>query len=193
MPRMKPEHRKQELLEIAFRQFMQQGYEKTSIRSIVGEANGEIGMFYHHFSSKEAIFSEVLEQYNTRYVEDLRQIINKGKAEAFWELIEHILSHLESSLEEYRSMNSGSANREVLTMLHQKTLLSLKPIFSELLLDYTRRGEISPPNTDMDLLTDFLLSGISAVLHNSAEISKAAKKAALMEFLLNLLGARHVR
>jgi AcrR family transcriptional regulator len=43
MARMKPELRKQELLEIAFRQFLQQGYEKHSIRSIVGEADGEIG------------------------------------------------------------------------------------------------------------------------------------------------------
>lgn len=66
---MQPELRKQELVRIALRQFLQQGYEKTSVRSIVKEANGEIGMFYHHFASKEEIFEAVLEQYNIAYIE----------------------------------------------------------------------------------------------------------------------------
>ena len=55
MSRKQSEMRKQELINIAMRQFIMQGYDKTSIRSIVGEAEGEIGMFYHHFASKEEI------------------------------------------------------------------------------------------------------------------------------------------
>ena len=45
MVRKQPEIRRQELLQIATRQFISQGYDKTSIRSIVGEVGGEIGMF----------------------------------------------------------------------------------------------------------------------------------------------------
>lgn len=187
MARMKPELRKQELLEIAFRQFLQQGYEKTSIRSIVGEADGEIGMFYHHFSSKEEIFTEVLEQYNAGYVEELRQIINKESRVSFGELMERILSHLEGSLAEYRSMNSGSANKEVLALLHQKTLISLKPIFCGILHEYAGRGEISPPETDVGLLTDFMLSGISAVLHNDSEKSMSEKRGTIRKLIIKLL------
>ncbi|MBA1336213.1 MAG: Transcriptional regulator, AcrR family [Firmicutes bacterium] len=185
---MQPELRKQELIEIAFRQFLQQGYEKTSIRSIVGEANGEIGMFYHHFASKEEIFKTVLEQYNIAYVKKIEHIISERKESSFWDLLEHILSDLESSLREYANMNQGAANTQVLMMLHQNTLISLRPIFCELIDDYIRRGEISPPETDTGLLTDFLLFGVSAVVHDNGEKSTEAKKEAIKALLCRLLG-----
>ena len=123
MARMQPELRKQELLEIAFRQFLRQGYEKTSIRSIVGEVNGEVGMFYHHFASKEEIFNAVLEQYNLTYIGKIGRIISEGKGSTFWELLERIFLDLEYSLDEYAGMNRGAANTQILTMLHQNTLL----------------------------------------------------------------------
>lgn len=188
MARMQPELRKQELIEIAFRQFLQQGYEKTSIRSIVGEANGEIGMFYHHFDSKEEVFKAVLEQYNIVYVGKIENIIREGKESSFWDLLEHILSDLESSLDEYAIMNHGAANTQVLMMLHQNTLISLRPIFCELIHDFIRRGEISPPKTDIGLFTDFLLFGISAVVHDNGEKSIETKKEAIKALLCRLLG-----
>jgi len=193
MSRMKQELRKQELLDIAFRQFLRQGYEKTSIRSIVGEANGEIGMFYHYFSSKEEIFAAVLEQYNIAYVEKIKETIRKGREGSFWLLVENILSDLEDSLAEYAGMNSGASDQEVLAKLHHKTLVSLKPVFSELIREYKNRGEISPPNIDLGSLTDFLLYGISALIHNSnedikSEESKTARREAIKELILRLLG-----
>lgn len=188
MARMKPELRKQELIKIAFQQFLQQGYEKTSVRSIVGAANGEIGMFYHHFASKEDIFKAVLEQYNTAYVGKIEHIISEKKDSAFLDLLEHILLDLEGSLGEYANMNRGAVNTQVLMALHRNTLLSLKPIFYELLRDYIRRGEIPPPKTDTGLLTDFLLFGISAVIHDEGEKSIEAKKEAVKVLSCSLLG-----
>lgn len=188
MARMQPELRKQELVRIALRQFLQQGYEKTSVRSIVKEANGEIGMFYHHFASKEEIFEAVLEQYNIAYIEKIRQIINEGKGLSFWDLLEHIFPYMESSLDEYSKMNHGAANTQVLMMLHQKTLMSLRPIFCELIHDYIQCGEILPPKTETGLLTDFLLFGISAVIHYNRENDSEGKKEALKALIYRLLG-----
>lgn len=188
MARMQPELRKQELVEIAFRQFLQQGYEKTSIRSIVGEANGETGMFYHHFASKEEIFNAVLEHYNIAYIGKIKHIISERKESSFWDLLELILSDLECSLDEYAKMNYGAANTQVLMMLHQNTLISLRPIFCELINDYIRRGEISPPKTETGLLADFLLYGTSAVIHNNGENNSEGKKEAIKALLCRLLG-----
>lgn len=188
MARMQPELRKQELVGIAFRQFLQQGYEKTSIRSIVGEANGEIGMFYHHFSSKEEIFNTVLENYNIAYIEKMKYIISEGKESPFLDLLELILSDLECSLDEYIKMNHGAANTQVLMMLHQNTLISLRPIFCELIHDYIRRGEISPPKAETGLLADFLLFGTSAVVHDNGESNTEKKKEAVKALLCRLLG-----
>lgn len=188
MARMKPELRKQELIEIALQQFLQRGYEKTSIRSIVREAKGEIGMFYHHFASKEEIFEAVLEQYNITYIGKIKHIISEGKELSFWDLLELIFSHMESSLDEYIKMNHGAANTQVLIMLHQKTLISLRPIFCKLIHDYIQRGEILPPKTETGLLTDFLLFGISAVIHNNRENDSEEKKEALKALIYRLLG-----
>ena len=188
MARMRPELRKQELVEIALRQFLQQGYEKTSIRSIVGEANGEIGMFYHHFASKEEIFNAVLEQYNIAYIGKIKHIINEGKELPFWDLLELIFSYMENSLVEYTKINHGAANKQVLMLLHQKTLISLRPIFCKLIHDYIQRGEILPPKTETGLLTDFLLFGISAVIHYNRENDSEGKKEALKALIYRLLG-----
>lgn len=165
MGRMKPEIRRQELLDIAFQQFIEKGYEKTSIRSIVGEAKGEIGMFYHHFSSKEEIFHEVLEQYNQKYVQKFEKLINSSKTVSFWEVIELILKELEHSLLEYSEMNKGIADKSVLHKLHQNTLILLQPILCELVRDYINRGEISPPITDVEELAYFITFGISSIIH----------------------------
>jgi len=188
MARMQPELRKQELIEIALRQFLQQGYEKTSIRSIVGEANGEIGMFYHYFASKEEIFKEALEQYNIAYIAKIKHIISEGKGLSFWDLMELIFSNMESSLDEYTKMNHGAVNTQVLMMLHQETLISLRPIFCKLINDYIQRGEILPPKAETGLLTDFLLFGISAVIHYNRENDSEEKKEALKVLIYRLLG-----
>ena len=187
MVRMQSDMRKQELMEIAFRQFLQQGYEKTSIRSIVGEAKGEIGMFYHHFASKEEIFKAVLEQYNAAYISNLESLIKKGREGTFFDLLERILSDLEGSLYEYKNMHCGKVNKQMLTILHENTLIALQPIFCDLIHEYIHRGEISPPEIEIGLLTDFLLFGISAVIHDQREKSIKAKEKAIKELLSRLL------
>lgn len=56
----KGEKRKQELLKIAYRMFIQKGYEETSIDEIIAEAHIAKGTYYYHFPSKEALLEEVI-------------------------------------------------------------------------------------------------------------------------------------
>ena len=56
----KGERRKQELLKIAYRMFIQKGYEETSIDEIIAEAHIAKGTYYYHFPSKEATLEEVI-------------------------------------------------------------------------------------------------------------------------------------
>ena len=48
--------KRDEILDKAILLFTQNGYEGTSVRMILQEVGGEIGMFYHYFSSKEELF-----------------------------------------------------------------------------------------------------------------------------------------
>ena len=187
MARLQPEIRKQELIQIAFRQFLELGYAKTSIRSIVGEANGEIGMFYHHFASKEEIFTEVLETYNQQYIQRMENIIRENKNESFLNLMDVIFIDLESALDEYANLNRESLDQQMLLILHHQTLKALQPLFCELITDAMQRREITPPTGDINLLADFILYGISAIIHDESVKEIKAKETAIKELLAKLL------
>ena len=48
--------KKEALITTALKLFMENGYENTSVRMILNEVGGEVGMFYHYFKSKDALF-----------------------------------------------------------------------------------------------------------------------------------------
>ncbi len=56
----KGERRKRELLEIAYRMFISQGYENTSVDEIIEAAGIAKGTYYYHFESKEQMLEEVI-------------------------------------------------------------------------------------------------------------------------------------
>jgi AcrR family transcriptional regulator len=65
----KPDERKDELLDIAEKLFMEKGYENTYVKDIYTKANGSFGMFCHHFKSKDEVLEEV--RNTIRFFKDL--------------------------------------------------------------------------------------------------------------------------
>lgn len=62
-----PEETVQRILDVAFRLFMEKGYERTSIQDIISQLGGlSKGAIYHHFRSKE----EILEAVTKRMTEE---------------------------------------------------------------------------------------------------------------------------
>lgn len=59
------------ILETAERLFFEKGYEQTSVQDILDALSLSKGGFYHHFSSKEAILSEICEN---RVIETLSNL-----------------------------------------------------------------------------------------------------------------------
>ena len=56
----KGEKRKGELLQIAYRLFLSQGYENTSVDEIIEAAGIAKGTFYYYFQSKEQMLEAVI-------------------------------------------------------------------------------------------------------------------------------------
>ena len=71
----KGERRKQELLKIAYKLFIQKGYEETSIDEIIAEAHIAKGTYYYYFPSKEATLEEVINMMITVEVEKARAVL----------------------------------------------------------------------------------------------------------------------
>ena len=71
----KGEKTRQDLLQIAYRLFLEKGYENTSVDTIIAEAKIAKGTYYYHFQSKEqmleAVIGMMLEGYEERAYEVL--------------------------------------------------------------------------------------------------------------------------
>lgn len=74
-----PEERKEELLGVAIKLFMEQGYVHTSVKDIYTAVNGSFGMFYHHFKSKEEIFEAAMAKYTDQFVKGISDILQNAE------------------------------------------------------------------------------------------------------------------
>src|SRR5699024_2595079 len=70
--------RRKLILDIAARLFAWGGYSATTVRDIADEAGILSGSLYHHFSSKEAIVREILEEYLEGLLANYDVIVGKG-------------------------------------------------------------------------------------------------------------------
>lgn len=181
-----PDVRRQELIGIALKQFLENGYEKTSIRSILKEANGEIGMFYHYFKSKNEIYEAALENYNEKYIAKVTEIVNASGL-SFEKKLNQIFSGLSGSISEYSLMYTESVNSEIMTVLLSRTLYEMVPLFECIILDGMKKNNLTPPVPNTHLLSQFILFGISAIIHDSKVISMEEKFSHIKTLLSKLL------
>lgn len=181
-----PDVRRQELIGIALKQFLDNGYEKTSIRSILKEADGEIGMFYHYFESKNEIYEAALEHYNEKYIAKMTELIN-APGLGFHEKLNQIFTLLPGSLSEYSLMHSEKVNPDIMTILHGRTLLKMVPLFEKLIREGLDEHIMNTPVPNIHLLSQFILFGISAIIHDSEVRTMEEKYSHIRELLSKIL------
>jgi len=181
-----PDVRRQELIEIALKQFLENGYEKTSVRSILKEADGEIGMFYHYFKSKNEIYEAALENYNEKYIAKFTEIVNSTGL-SFKEKLNQIFTRLPGSISEYSLMYTEKANPEIMTVLLSKTLLKMVPLFERVILEGLEKNSMNAPVPNIHLLSQFILFGMSAIIHDIEVNSMEEKLSHIITLLSKVL------
>ena len=156
--------KKDELISAALKLFIANGYERTSVRSILDVVGGEIGMFYHYFKSKDEIFELAIELYLKQYVEQLSVMARmnssiSGQFHAVMDLVEHTIMN-------YNRLGGKNLHWSIATALHQHTLLAMLPYFEAMILNVIETGKAANPlNLSAQELSSFLLCGISGILH----------------------------
>ena len=91
----KPEERRQELIQIAEQQFIQNGYEKTAVSDIVKKAKVAQGTFYYYFKTKEEILDSIIDKYIKLTVEGYEKIANEkgpNSIEKLVKIFKYVLS-----------------------------------------------------------------------------------------------------
>lgn len=66
--------RKEELMNIAMELFLSKGYEETSIKDIILQADVAYGLFYYYFDTKEAVLVEIVQRWLNAYIAVLTNV-----------------------------------------------------------------------------------------------------------------------
>ena len=99
--------RHRQILEVATRRFSQNGYKKVTLKQIAADCGVTDAALYRHFSSKDAIYSEVLESVRHRLADQqvLDKIAENQTVEGILKgLAEHILEFFGENGDIYRLM-----------------------------------------------------------------------------------------
>lgn len=160
------ERRKQELIATALKLFYENGYEKTSIREILKEVGGEVGMFYHYFKSKDEIFELAIEYYLNEYIQKFSEV-SKNSSLSFKQSLESLIALQSETIRKYKIGWSNKIHWSMASAIYKKTLQCLIPYIEDLINKALKNKEIiiRTPNVSIHELTLFLVYGISGILH----------------------------
>lgn len=155
--------KRDEILNAALELFLRNGYEATSIRMILEHVNGEVGMFYHYFNSKQEVFDKAVAFFFKRSGEKISAIVTKHSTLRF--MLEQLYNCYTSSMEELSQLANGSIHWSILYALHDQTLEAMLPAFRSMI-----HGLLQEAGKDdgygKEYVASFLLKGISGLVHD---------------------------
>ncbi len=152
--------KRDEIIEAAAQLFFADGFEGTSVRKILDRVGGEVGMFYHYFSSKEALFDVVVDRFFQRYAMDFESMAERVQSPE--EMVSSFLPHFEAAMEKYRRIES-TMHWTIRSALHERTLLSLIPAAENLLKRFGYHGAYP-----LDIAAAKTVAAFSAAIHSES-------------------------
>ena len=86
---------RQRIFDVAIEQFVEQGYEKTTMRDIAQGADCSLGLTYRYFDSKEALVLELWKHLAVDFVAQLNDVESGGWVERFHRAMQLKIKQLE--------------------------------------------------------------------------------------------------
>ena len=169
--------KRDEIIDIATKLFFEKGYEATSVRMIMNEVDGEIGMFYHYFKSKDMLFDVVVERFFQNYREKFEGIL--AGCETREDFVKIFLPLYETSMDDFNKIQ-GNIHWSVQQAMHEGTLMALKPGIETLISKWDIKNE-----APVGILAGQLLYGLSATIHSSdfKNMNAEEKKKCILDFI----------
>lgn len=161
---------REKILNAATKVFFEHGFEATSVKMILDEANVVTGSFYHFFPSKESLFESVVERFLHNYTEKVCQILGNDALGVDTQFRLFMLEIQNASKTYYNVLQGNRLHWTIQHALHNKAIEALVFPLSELLERQIDKGMIeSRINVDTTTLAAILVKGIEAIFHGNMD------------------------
>jgi AcrR family transcriptional regulator len=155
------------LIEAASQLFSTQGYDRTSVESIIGQAGVSKGAFYHHFASKDELLDAVTSQLDVEAADALKAAVGERSIDALARLNQFFGTSRSWSLTHF------SLVREVIDVLFRDENVRMR-----------RKMEQHAAALIGPLLADIIRQGIEEGVFNIPEPEEAARMILQMAWAL---------
>ena len=192
----KGERTRERIIEAALPEFIEHGFEATSLRMVMGRAGVSTGSLYHQYSSKDALFEAVVERYLSDYVARSSRILG-DETLSLPECIDMVLDEAVGAIRGYDGLlRSGGVHWTMQLALHDMALLKLLPAMTCLVERGISNGSVvSRLDADARTVAAVLLKGIEGMLHGGSydlrESDDVARlKACVREYVALVISSR---
>ena len=147
---------------------MEQGFDGTSVRTIMKLAGAEIGLFYYYFKNKDDAFDQVLDRFFSGYEADFARIVRHGRRNPC-RVMEEFFEYMERETAAFRENYAGKMHRTVRWAIREHTLTLIEPYLRQVVEIQSAYYGVQPP-ISAEVAALYLTHGVgSAILHEDSE------------------------
>jgi AcrR family transcriptional regulator len=159
--------KKDAILTAALETFLENGYEKTSVRAISQKVGCEVGLIYYYFKTKEELFDCALGAYYEKTEAEMQALAEQSESS-----VEKFIEYLEKKAISYRKSFADNVHASVRAAVREKITV-LSEIYLSAILEKAKKNNAKN-------IAGFLAGGLcAAILHDDAEYYTENKEAIL--------------
>lgn len=159
--------KRSDIVNAAYRCFLKNGYDGTSIREIMKEANAEVGLFYYYFDSKDDAYREVQQMFINEFLGNVEEIVENASMDSF-RVLKQLFDELASIVTNFYEKYGDKLHDSVLRSLREYLLVQFVPYVKRVLEELVRKG--AKLHVDLDTVAQLLTYGVGGIIsHNPAD------------------------
>ncbi len=152
---------KNKIVESATELFFENGYDGTSIRSIVKNVDCEVGLFYYYYRSKDSLFTDVIENFLEPYKKDFAKFVDWAKDNPSDGLY-HFFNEFKSIVKVFREKYVAKMHRTIRWAIRDHVLTAIEPYVEEIVQIAIASG--AKPAMDVKSTAVFLSHGVGSLV-----------------------------
>lgn len=182
----KPFERRNEIISASLELFLKQGYESTSVESIITKLGVAKGCFYHHFRSKQEVFEACLARLTESLLDSYLRILEDPTESAKQKLFNYV-SYNFQLVQNHPSMHEtihSNTFEAMHTRVVHESVERVKPVFIRLIEQGQRDGDFHVMSAEFSAVA---LLGAFQQIHLTYSDHPQAELNTLKEWLVDLM------